>query len=207
MNIRPVAPNDLMAWAQMRNELWPDSLNQHQKELEAFFLGKQFDIDYAYVLELDNAELAGFIEINIRDYAEGQGKFCYFVVAVEANNPLNFVDENGNAFSSRSNTACVVHEARMFIPSAFNPDSDIEENRVWMPQNIFAQEGSYQLEVYNRWGARVFSTANMNEGWDGMLNGGQAPMGVYSYVLKYKSLNGIPKEERGTFTLYRNKAN
>ncbi|MCT4624738.1 MAG: gliding motility-associated C-terminal domain-containing protein, partial [Schleiferiaceae bacterium] len=146
-------------------------------------------------------------EDNIRDYAEGQGKFCYFVVAVEANNPLNFVDENGNAFSSRSNTACVVHEARMFIPSAFNPDSDIEENRVWMPQNIFAQEGSYQLEVYNRWGARVFSTANMNEGWDGMLNGGQAPMGVYSYVLKYKSLNGIPKEERGTFTLYRNKAN
>ena len=71
MNIRPVAPNDLMAWAQMRNELWPDSLNQHQQELEAFFLGKQFDIDYAYVLELDNAELAGFIEINIRDYAEG----------------------------------------------------------------------------------------------------------------------------------------
>lgn len=144
---------------------------------------------------------------DITGFAEGNGKFCYFVVGVEANNPLSFVDENGNAFSSRSNEACVVHEARMFIPSAFNPSSSTAENTVWKPVNIFAQEDSYLLEVYNRWGNRVFSTPNIEEGWDGTANGNDAPMGVYSYVLKYRSLNGIPIEERGTFTLYRNKTN
>ena len=146
-------------------------------------------------------------EDDISGFAEGKGKFCYFVVAVEANNPLNFVDENGNAFSSRSNEECVIHEARMFLPSAFNPESAEEANRIWKPGNIFAQEGSYVLEIYNRWGARVFSTASLDEGWDGMLNGTEAPMGVYSYYLKYKSLNGIPIEERGNFTLYRNRTN
>jgi hypothetical protein len=67
--------------------------------------------------------------------------------------------------------------------------------------NIFAQGDSYTLEVYNRWGSKVFSTASVDEGWDG----GDAPMGVYNYFLRYKSLNGIPIEERGSFTLYRNK--
>jgi hypothetical protein len=138
---------------------------------------------------------------DIKGFATGDGKFCYFVVAVEANNPLSFTDENGNAFSSRSNEACVVHEARMFIPTAFNPSSSHEENTVWKPVNIFAQGDSYTLEVYNRWGSKVFSTASVDEGWDG----GDAPMGVYNYFLRYKSLNGIPIEERGSFTLYRNK--
>ena len=142
-------------------------------------------------------------EDNISAFAEGDGKFCYFVVAVEANNPLNYVDENGNAFTSRSNNACVTHEARVFIPSAFNPNSDVEENRIWKPSNVFAQPNTYILEVYNRWGDKVFSTTNPDEGWDGTVNGNIAPMGGYSYFVKYQSLNGLPIEERGSFTLVR----
>ena len=63
------------------------------------------------------------------------------------------------------------------------------------------------LKIYNRWGNKVFATRDLTEGWDGMNAEQEAPMGVYSYYITYKSLNGIPIEERGSFTLYRNKAN
>jgi gliding motility-associated-like protein len=37
----------------------------------------------------------------------------------------------------------------------------------------------FQLEIYNRWGKRVFSSNSINEGWNGRLNGEVCPQGVY----------------------------
>src|SRR5690606_25012361 len=36
-----------------------------------------------------------------------------------------------------------------------------------------------ELSVYNRWGNKVFSTMDIDEGWDGMYNGHPQPVGVY----------------------------
>jgi gliding motility-associated-like protein len=140
---------------------------------------------------------------DIRPFDESNGAFCYYVRAVESNNPLGFVDEYGLPFSSESNRVCVTQEARIFIPTAFNPNSDIDENRIWRPTNVFARENSYQLIVINRWGDKVFQTTSTSEGWDGTYQGEAQPLGVYTYVIKYRSLEGLPIEERGTFTLLR----
>lgn len=71
MKIRPVTPADLNTWAEMRFALWPDSLEEHATELRRYFNGEQFDIDFAFVVETPEERLAGFIEVNLRDYAEG----------------------------------------------------------------------------------------------------------------------------------------
>jgi gliding motility-associated-like protein len=140
---------------------------------------------------------------NIRPFGDGKGSFCYHVVAVETDNPLAFVDEYGQPFSSRSNDVCVVQEARIFIPTAFNPNSDVESNRIWKPSNVFARTDSYEMFIMNRWGEKVFSTTNVNEGWDGTYKGEPQPMGVYTFFLKYRSYEGLPIEERGSFSLLR----
>jgi len=140
---------------------------------------------------------------NIRPFGDGKGSFCYYVKAVEGNNPLGFVNEYGFPFNSVSNTACVTHDARVFVPSAFNPNSDVLENRIWKPSNVFARENSYTLFVMNRWGEKVFQTTSTDEGWDGTFNGNEQPMGVYTYSINYRSLEGLPIEERGSFTLVR----
>ena len=57
--------------------------------------------------------------------------------------------------------------------------------------------------VTNRWGEKVFQTTNTEEGWDGTYQGKEQPLGVYSYFINYRSLEGLPIEERGTFTLIR----
>ena len=140
---------------------------------------------------------------DIRPFGASSGSFCYFVKAVEANNPLNFVDEYGQAFNCNSNQICITQDARVFVPTAFNPNSDVEQNRVWKPTNVFARANSYEISVYNRWGDKVFYTTDQNEAWDGTFQGEPSPMGVYTFLLKYRSLEGVPIEERGSFTLIR----
>jgi gliding motility-associated-like protein len=140
---------------------------------------------------------------DISPFKDGKGAFCYYVKAIEGNNPLGFVNEFGFPFNSVSNTACVTHDARVFIPSAFNPGSDYLENTIWKPTNVFARENSYTLFVMNRWGEKVFQTTSVDEGWDGTFQGSDQPVGVYTYSINYRSLEGLPIEERGSFTLVR----
>jgi gliding motility-associated-like protein len=92
---------------------------------------------------------------------------------------------------------------KIFIPTAFNPTSDIPENRIWRPRNIFSQPNTYELRVFDRWGAEVFKSNSPENGWDGTISGSPAPMGVYVYLIKYKSKEDYIKEERGSFTLLR----
>lgn len=71
MNIRKAKPGDREAWAALRSRLWPDSASLHIRDLEDYFAGKSVDVVQAYVLESDAGDLTGFIELNIRNYAEG----------------------------------------------------------------------------------------------------------------------------------------
>jgi gliding motility-associated-like protein len=138
---------------------------------------------------------------NIRDDGDNVGIFCYRIVATEQNNPLGFVDFNGLAFNSTSNEACAEHEPRVFIPNSFNPNSENIENNIWKPVHLYVEESSYSLEIYDRWGNKVFGTNDETKGWDGKVSGEYAPVGAYIYQLKYRSKQGEPVEKRGSITL------
>lgn len=71
MHIRNVEPQDCNCWAEMRLQLWPKSLDGYKAELDAYFSGNPIGIQEAFVLELDEKEIVAFIELNIRNSAEG----------------------------------------------------------------------------------------------------------------------------------------
>ena len=73
MNIREATRNDIKAWSEMRTELWPDTDDYHLSEINAFFDGVSIDIEQVYVIEKVE-EVFGFIELNIRNFAEGSRK-------------------------------------------------------------------------------------------------------------------------------------
>ena len=140
---------------------------------------------------------------NVKLFPEAKGKFCYYVKAVAKDGQIPWRDESGMPFSAKSNIACDVQKARIFVPSAFNPNSDIVENRVWRPTNVFARQDSYTLFIVDRWGNEVFRTTDVDAAWDGTFNGKELPMGVYTYYIKYRSIDDIAIEQWGTFTLLR----
>jgi aminoglycoside 6'-N-acetyltransferase I len=79
MIIRPAAKNDRSEWSRLRTLLWPDTQDNHLREIDEYFDGASHDIVEVLVVDCDNEKLAGFIELNIRNFAEGsrQAKVAY----------------------------------------------------------------------------------------------------------------------------------
>ncbi len=55
----------------MRTLLWPDTPDAHHSEIEPYFSGNSHNPSLVYVAENPDGGLCGFIEISIRNYAEG----------------------------------------------------------------------------------------------------------------------------------------
>ncbi|MEM7553954.1 MAG: GNAT family N-acetyltransferase [Cyanobacteria bacterium P01_A01_bin.84] len=71
MKIRNVSFTDRDEWARMRNSLWSDSLEEHIEYIDKYFTQQEVDIVEVFIIERSNGKLGGFIELNIRNYAEG----------------------------------------------------------------------------------------------------------------------------------------
>jgi len=70
--IRTARQSDIEMWSLMRSQLWPDTDDAHLGEIEAYFAGSSNDIEQVFVaLEPQSSEVLGFIELNIRSFAEG----------------------------------------------------------------------------------------------------------------------------------------
>ena len=69
MSIRPADTTDIEQWSKMRHALWPDSLAVHRREIEDFFANRSRDIRQCFLIEAEG-NVAGFIELNIRNYAK-----------------------------------------------------------------------------------------------------------------------------------------
>ncbi|HNY03966.1 MAG TPA: gliding motility-associated C-terminal domain-containing protein [Bacteroidales bacterium] len=105
---------------------------------------------------------------------------------------------NGEEFSDEV-TVFVVP----FIPNAFTPNGDGLNDEFHIlglpPENIT----QYNLQVFNRWGQKVFETKDILEGWDGKLNGEYCPEGVYLWVVFYEDNTKTRTGNKGTITLVR----
>ena len=71
MKVKTVDIIDRNEWARMRNSLWPDSIAGHLNEIERYFAQGEIHGEKVFVLARDNGKLGGFIELKVRNYAEG----------------------------------------------------------------------------------------------------------------------------------------
>jgi gliding motility-associated-like protein len=145
-------------------------------------------------------------EITFTDDVSGQansgnGAFCYQIVAKEGSGTFPGV----NPEASKSNVVCAVQYPLFYVPTAFTPNGDGNNDR-FLPLGAFHDIKSYHLEIYNRWGEMIFSSDEYlgdDAGWDGTYNGQEAPNGAYVYNVKYKAADGQEYEKRGSLTLTR----
>lgn len=71
-----------------------------------------------------------------------------------------------------------------WIPNSFTPDGN-EFNQLWGPilTSGFSSD-NYELKVYNRWGAVIWESHDINAKWDGTYGGVMVPDGTYDWVMK-----------------------
>ena len=96
----------------------------------------------------------------------------------------------------------LVIDTFLYIPNVFTPNGDAY-NPVF-DIVIFGNLG-YHLNIYNRWGQKVFHSDDKRSMWDGInhSSGVPYPEGTYYYVLNYRFIGSKNEEKDGAVTLIR----
>lgn len=88
------------------------------------------------------------------------------------------------------------------VPNAFTPNGD-GSNDFFGLAIVGGSARVEQMEVYSRWGQKVFSSADQNARWDGKIGDQLAPSDVYVYVIRWRGGDGALQISRGEVTLLR----
>ncbi len=105
---------------------------------------------------------------------------------------------------STSDTIEVKRDCYLNIPNSFSPNADgLNDN--FLPRDILSSGlASFNMNIYNRWGERIFTTSNINgSGWDGKFGGKNQPIGTYVYQIDVVYNNKERKSYTGNVTLLR----
>ncbi|OIP00235.1 MAG: hypothetical protein AUJ98_08510 [Bacteroidetes bacterium CG2_30_33_31] len=111
---------------------------------------------------------------------------------------VTVTDKDGSSITHNFNITIDKECTAVFVPSAFSPNGD-GNNDVFkaLGENIL----EFEMQIMNRQGKIVFSSKDINFGWNGKLNGSLAPSEVYVYNIIYKNGRGEQSVKKGQFTL------
>jgi len=120
---------------------------------------------------------------NIKFLYKEDSSICYKVQAVYT---VASAFISGNQISS-SNEWCAEPYSAFYVPNAIFPKGN---NKIFKPLITFPILSDYKLEIYNRWGAKIFFSDAYAVGWDGTEDGKDALPGAYSYIIAFTKTNG-----------------
>ena len=92
----------------------------------------------------------------------------------------------------------------VYTPNAFRPDSDISENREFMPVSSGVDPETFNMQIFNRWGEVIFESNSLDKKWDGTTKNNQpAPMGNYIWKTDFNDIQGFKHSMKGQILLIR----
>lgn len=89
----------------------------------------------------------------------------------------------------------------IYIPNAFTPNDRDTLNSVFKVSGITGVK-RFELQIFDRWGSLLFTTNEIETGWDGTYKNIAVPDGVYLYVVNIITENKV-QNYRGTLHLLR----
>jgi len=194
--------NSLSNWTPVSKSILLSASLKNNKPLLSWNQYKQWKegVDY-YILEYRNEE-GVFKEItktndtfflHLNPELNCIPVYEYRVTAYR--NPM--ADTNATVIS-RSNYSQVIPSSKLFVPNAFTPNEN-NLNETFGPVGSFIVE--YKMEVFNRWGEKLYETQNCMEGWNGRYMNAPCQEGVYIYLIYAQGIDGRVYNLNGNFTL------
>ena len=87
-----------------------------------------------------------------------------------------------------------------FIPNVFSPNGDGLNDLINVHGRCIS---TFNLQIFNRWGEKVFETSSLSESWDGTFRGQKLDTGVFIYKADGVSIDGQEFKMKGNITLLR----
>lgn len=132
---------------------------------------------------------------SLQQFLAESGIFCY---RIEAEYQLSLPTGYTATLSSFSNEQCIIHRPIIYIPNAFAPYG---VNNVFKPTIIYGNPQGYVMQIYNRFGGKIFESNDPNIGWDGTEGGKPSQLGGYGYLIQFKAEDGVNVERKGMVLL------
>jgi gliding motility-associated-like protein len=159
------------------------------------------DVDLAYDPQ---AEICG-LPIYLRAFVDDSTELSWSVSAdfsttVEQDSFL--VSSHGTYYIRATKDSCVktgaidvalsddcCSDKNIIIPNAFTPNGDLLNDRFRIKDelNIIRE---FELNVFNRWGQKVFFSTQKSDSWDGFFKGELQPTSVFDYHLTIGCVGG-----------------
>ena len=109
--------------------------------------------------------------------------------------PINYISEAGiyfiNAVVDCKSIPITLEvtdlkcDPNVYVPNAFSPNGDGTNDHLEAFVILDLPIQKYQFSIFNRWGAKVFSTSELSGKWDGTFQGKNLENGVYIWLLEY----------------------
>ena len=91
----------------------------------------------------------------------------------------------------------------LYVPTAFIPTKSIGSPNRCLKAYGGTNLKSMKFRVFNRFGNLLFETKDVNQGWDGTVNGKLQDVGTYIWYMEYTQMNGTTQTSSGTSVLIR----
>lgn len=108
-----------------------------------------------------------------------------------------------NEVASQSKSSIIdndtINRKKLFIPNGFTPNQ--ASNNIFKPSP--ANLKSYEMNIFNRSGVLLFTSKDINIGWDGRYKGSPCSTGVYIYIIKFEVANNYKSIQKGEINLIR----
>jgi gliding motility-associated-like protein len=95
----------------------------------------------------------------------------------------------------------VIDESKVFVPNAFTPDGDGLNDKLQI--KVYGKILLNNFTIFNRWGLPIFTTNDVQKGWDGYFNGQPLTTNTFTWILKASDIDGKAINLKGTIILIR----
>lgn len=102
-----------------------------------------------------------------------------------------------------SNEITLTKSFNLIFPTAFTPNGDNLNDIFKVSFNEYVV--TFELKIFNRWGELLFTTTNLDQGWDGKFKGTLQPEGTYIYTARVTDLAGQTFNRSGSVVLIHKK--
>lgn len=102
------------------------------------------------------------------------------------------------AYANPDSCVCSIVVPQAFVPEG-NPLNRVFKAFTECPEKI----NSFDFKIFNRWGETVFASNDIAAGWDGTYKGNASDIGVYTYLIRYKTTTPDFSLLSGNLTLIR----
>lgn len=111
---------------------------------------------------------------------------------------LTVTDANGCTASDTVTVYVDIACGELYFPNAFSPNGDLHNDVLYVRGNCIK---ALDLQIYNRWGEKVFQTTDPAYGWDGTWRGVPCETAVFTYTLNAILLDGTEISKKGNVSL------